>query len=114
MEVKAYRRRFAKRSKYQRLNNGNKKSWRVKIIKRLRWTVISPRNLWTNFKNAYIILMSNMAGKGGCLAAGAAFPTKKLPARASSRRISSNDQFHERLLYEIYKNFIASRELATI
>ncbi|KAK1433225.1 hypothetical protein QVD17_10134 [Tagetes erecta] len=114
----AHQRRFVKRSKYQRLNNGSsknmKKIWRLKIVKRLRWRIISPRNLWVNLKNAYIVLMSNMAAKVGSLATGAAFPTQKLPARASGHRISSGDQFHDRLVYEIYKNFIASRELATI
>ncbi|KAJ0893686.1 hypothetical protein HanPSC8_Chr09g0380581 [Helianthus annuus] len=96
MEMKGYRRRFTKRSKYQRLNSGSKKTWRVK---RLRWRIFSPRNLWTSFKNAYLLLMSNMAGRvGGLTARSTAFSTQKLPARATSRRISSNDQFHDRSL----------------
>ncbi|KAL8250896.1 hypothetical protein R6Q59_034589 [Mikania micrantha] len=112
MQMKSYRIRFAKRSKYQRLNNGSKnrkKSWRVK---RLRWRTISPTNLWTNFKNAYIAWMSNMAQKVGSLTNGTAFPIVNHPVRA--RFCSRDEYFYDRLIYEIYKNFIASRELATI
>ncbi|PWA86041.1 hypothetical protein CTI12_AA142260 (chloroplast) [Artemisia annua] len=118
MEMNSYARRFTKRSKYQRLNDGSntkKKSWRVKIAKRLRWKGISPRNLWISFKHAYIRLMLNMAGNVGYLTSGTGIMSQKLPARASGRRISaSRKDFDDRLLNEILKNFVASRDLATV
>ncbi|GJU57060.1 hypothetical protein Tco_1234826 [Tanacetum coccineum] len=121
MEMNSHARRFTKRSKYQRLDHGSnnndmkmKKSWRVKIAKRLRWKRISPRNLWTRFKNTYMRLLLDIAGKVGNLTSGTAFSTQKLPARASGRISSSRQDFNDRLINEILKNFIASRELATV
>uniref|UniRef100_A0A5B7A7E7 Uncharacterized protein n=1 Tax=Davidia involucrata TaxID=16924 RepID=A0A5B7A7E7_DAVIN len=120
--------RYWRRRQYQRLDGAAKsrknvkiikiggsprrRFWKIKAIPKLRLKIIaSPLKLWTKFKNAYMNMMLNLAGNVGTLNTGNVFGGKRIP---KARQVySTTDEFENRLLFEIYKALMASKELAT-
>lgn len=91
----------------------SRRYWRMKAIPRVRlsWVVRSPLKLLRKLKNAYIDLMLRVAGKAGSLGGDNVFGQKRIPkARQVTDRFSI-DAFEARLIYEISKVLVASREL---
>ncbi|XVE78676.1 hypothetical protein DITRI_Ditri13aG0166100 [Diplodiscus trichospermus] len=121
--------RYWRRRQYRRLNNelvmkkrkklkviripgGSPRFWRIKSIPRLRWKIIaSPIKLLTKLKNAYMKMMINLAGNVGYLNTDNTFGGKRIPKARKVDTAYPRNEFEERLVYEIYKNLIASREL---
>ncbi|KAI3717071.1 hypothetical protein L1987_68411 [Smallanthus sonchifolius] len=110
-----------RRRRYQRVTNGYKKTsktvtfggrnrrfWNFKAIPRLRLKKASPIRLWIKLKNAYIDMMLRLGGSESV------FGSKRVPRRLQISGGYSMGEFHSRLIYEISKNLIASRELATM
>ncbi|XVF81888.1 hypothetical protein PTKIN_Ptkin15bG0192100 [Pterospermum kingtungense] len=111
--------RYWRRRQYQRLNikknklkvtrmgGGSPRFWRIKAIPKLRWKIIaSPIKLLTKLKNAYMNMMINLAGNDYT------FGGKRIPKARKVPLVYSSYEFEERLVYEIYKTLIATRELS--
>ncbi|KAL8248845.1 hypothetical protein R6Q59_005713 [Mikania micrantha] len=110
-----------RRRRYQRVTVGHKKPsktvsfgarnrrfWKIKAIPRLRLKKASPMRLWIKLKNAYIDMMLRLAGTDNV------FGSKRGPKMLLGSGCYSMSEFQSRLIYEISKNLIASRELGTI
>ncbi|WOG92897.1 hypothetical protein DCAR_0312174 [Daucus carota subsp. sativus] len=94
------------------LGGSPKRSWRMKSVPKLKFKLIlsSPMRLWRKLKNRYMNLMLNI----GSSSSANGFGEKRVPkARQSSRVSSSNTEFDNRLVFEIYKSLVTSHELAT-
>ncbi|KAA8547773.1 hypothetical protein F0562_004202 [Nyssa sinensis] len=122
--------RYWRRRKYRRLHSaiknrknvkivtigsGRRRFWRIKAIPKLRLRIASPLKLWTKFKNSYINMMLSLAGNVGALnnGNGNVFRGKRIPKARHVPASYSSDEFENRLVFEIYKTFMASKELAT-
>ncbi|KAI3824196.1 hypothetical protein L1987_05646 [Smallanthus sonchifolius] len=97
-----------KMSKTVTFGGRNRRFWNIKAIPRLRLKKASPIRLWIKLKNAYIDMMLRLGGTENV------FDSKRVPMRLQISRGYSMGEFQSRLIYEISKNLIASRELATI
>ncbi|XP_022849398.1 uncharacterized protein LOC111371568 [Olea europaea var. sylvestris] len=106
---------------YTRLSTGNtirlgagskeKRSWRIKIHRRLRLKFSSPLKLWCKLKNAYMNMMLRLArntGSGINL-----LGSKRIPKARQIPNGYSRTEFENRLVYEMYKNMVASYELSS-
>ncbi|CAA2953387.1 Hypothetical predicted protein [Olea europaea subsp. europaea] len=104
---------------YSRLSTGKttrfgsgskeKRSWRIKITRKLRLKLSSPLKLWRKLKNAYIDMMLKLArntGSGINL-----LGSKRIPKARQIPNGYSRTEFENRLVLEIYKNMVASYEL---
>ncbi|KAK9048888.1 hypothetical protein SSX86_030209 [Deinandra increscens subsp. villosa] len=98
-----------KTSKTVALGGGNRRFWKIKAIPRLRWKKVSPMRFLIKLKNAYFNMMVRLAGTENV------FGAKRVPRRRLQASGGySMSEFQSRLIYEISKSLIASRELATI
>ncbi|CAI9766911.1 unnamed protein product [Fraxinus pennsylvanica] len=91
--------------------NREKRSWRIKIHRRLRLKLSSPLKLWCKLKNAYMNMMLKLArntGSGINL-----FGSKRIPKARQIPNNYSRTEFENRLVYEIYKNMVPSYELSS-
>lgn len=120
--------RYWRRKQYQRLNGeviknkknvkvtrirgGSRRFWRIKAIPKLRWKIASPIKLLTKLKNAYMNMMINLAGNVGHLNTDNTFGGKRIPKARKVPIAYSSNEFNERLVYEIYKALVATRELS--
>ncbi|XWS75508.1 hypothetical protein CRYUN_Cryun01aG0095500 [Craigia yunnanensis] len=120
--------RYWRRSQYQRLNGeviknknkvkitrlrgGSRRFWRIKAKPKVRWKIASPIKLLTKLKNAYMNMMINLAGNVGYLNTDNTFGGKRIPKARKVPMVYSSNEFEERLVYEIYKALIATRELS--
>ncbi|XP_057984002.1 uncharacterized protein LOC131168501 [Malania oleifera] len=101
-----------KSMKVARLGDGRRRRlWKIKAIPKLRLKIASPLKLWHKLKDSYINMMLNLAGNVGQLNNGNAFGTKRIPKARKVPVVYSNDEFENRLIFEIYKALTASREL---
>ncbi|KAL6324834.1 hypothetical protein AAG906_018361 [Vitis piasezkii] len=116
MEIQSFQRSFGfgrywRRRKYQRLDVANKRNvkmvrlggkqrrfWRIRQIPKLHLKIISPLKLLVKLKNAYVSMMLNLSGS-------------RVPKARQVPIAYSNEEFDNRLVLEIYKSMIASREL---
>ncbi|KAL1824132.1 hypothetical protein ACET3Z_010910 [Daucus carota] len=90
------------------LGTSPKRSWRIRSVAKLKFKLIlsSPMKLWRKLKNGDMNLNSSSSANG--------LGEKRVPkARQSSRVSSSNTEFDNRLVFEIYKSLVTSHELAT-
>ncbi|GAA0139142.1 hypothetical protein LIER_00751 [Lithospermum erythrorhizon] len=114
--------RYWRRRKYERLDGikgrrnmkvvrfggTTKRSWRFRVFKRLHLKIIlSPIKLWNKFKNSYINMMLQLVGNGTT----SLFGGKRIPKGRQVASKYSNIEFENRLVFEIYKNLVASMEL---
>ncbi|XP_076892248.1 uncharacterized protein LOC143543916 [Bidens hawaiensis] len=95
-------------SKTATLGGRSRRVWKIKAIPRLRLKKVSVFGLWMKLKNAYIDTMLRLAGGTETI-----FGSKRVPRRLQASGGYSMGDFQSRLIYEISKNLIASRELAT-
>ncbi|XWS47600.1 hypothetical protein CRYUN_Cryun14cG0166000 [Craigia yunnanensis] len=100
-----------KNVKVTRMGGGSRRFWRIKAIPKLRWKIASPIKLLTKLKNVYMNMMMSLAGNVGYLNNDNTFGGKRIPKARKVHMAYSNSEFEERLVYEIYKNLIATREL---
>ena len=120
--------RYWRRQQYQRLH-GSKSSrknvkvtrfgagsprrvWRIRAVRKLRFKIFSPFKLWTKLKNTYMNMMVSLAGNVGYLNTSNIFGGKWVPkARQVSHVVYSTEEVESRIILEIYKALLASREL---
>ncbi|KAM7516333.1 hypothetical protein LguiA_005916 [Lonicera macranthoides] len=99
-----------KNLKTVRFGGGPQRSWRIKVVPKLRLkaVILSPFKIWSKLKNAYVNMMLNLAGKVGHSNNVNVFGEIRIPkARQVSKGYSSNE-FENRLVFEIYKALAAS------
>ncbi|KAG8384110.1 hypothetical protein BUALT_Bualt04G0083900 [Buddleja alternifolia] len=132
MEIMSYngslRRQWRSRRGYNRVSPSNrrnlkvarfgsagnsKRSWRLRLAPKLRLVrLASPLKLWYKFKNAYMNMMLKFATNSGSSNSGNIFGAKRIPkARDVPNMGYSRTEFENRLIFEIYKNMVASFEL---
>ncbi|KAG9135635.1 hypothetical protein Leryth_002377 [Lithospermum erythrorhizon] len=117
--VKRYRRRREyervdstkgrRNMKVVRFGGTPKRSWRFRVVRKLHLRIVSPIKLWTKFKNAYINMMLHLAGNNGTTTS--IFGGKRIPKSRQVTSKYSSIEFENRLVFEIYKNLVASMEL---
>uniref|UniRef100_A0A2P2QAR5 Uncharacterized protein n=1 Tax=Rhizophora mucronata TaxID=61149 RepID=A0A2P2QAR5_RHIMU len=121
-------RRYRRRKRYQRLDGavtGRKnvkivkiggtprRVWKIKTVTKLNFKIFSPLKLWKKLKNTYVDMMLGLAGNVGSLNTSNYFGNKRVPkARQVGPVVYSNDEVENRLIYEIYRALIATRDLA--
>lgn len=116
--------RHWRRRKYRRLNgsrnnvkivkfggNKSKRAWKIRPIPKLRLKFASPLNLWTKFKTAYMNMMLRLAGNVGATNTGNVFGGKMIPEARHVPLTCKNNEFENRLVYEIYKSLVVSMEM---
>ncbi|XP_076891689.1 uncharacterized protein LOC143625626 [Bidens hawaiensis] len=96
-------------SKTKTLGGRNRRFWKINAIKRLRLKKVSVFRLWMKLKSAYIDTMLRLGGGNENV-----FGSKRVPRRLQASGGYSMGEFQSRLIYEISKNLVASRELATV
>ncbi|KAI4346931.1 hypothetical protein L6164_007794 [Bauhinia variegata] len=100
-----------RKTKIIRLRGSPRRQWKIKPIARLRWVVKSPLKMLAKLKNAYVDFMLRLTGNVGALSGNDLFGGKRIPRARQVSKAYSGDAFEARLIYEISKVFIASREL---
>ncbi|KAM7520283.1 hypothetical protein LguiB_019245 [Lonicera macranthoides] len=103
-----------KNLKTVRFGGGPQRSWRIKVIPKLRLkpVILSPFKIWSKLKNAYVNMMLNLAGKVGHSNNVNVFGEIRIPkARQVSKAAYSTNDFNNRLILEIYKSLMVSHEL---
>ncbi|KAJ6421361.1 hypothetical protein OIU84_028689 [Salix udensis] len=118
--------RYWRRKRYQRLDGAGKKitvarlggiprrGWRVKAAPKLRIlksNIASPLKLMSKLKNAYINMMLGLAGE---VDGTNVFGNKRVPSGRQVKSTNPSEAFEKRLVYEIYKNLLATRELSAV
>ncbi|KAJ4707043.1 Transcriptional repressor NrdR like [Melia azedarach] len=109
--------RWKKKVKITRLRGSSGRFWRIKAVPKLllRINIVSPLQLWTKFKNAYVQMMNNWAGKVGYLNDANVFGGKMIPKAGQGPAVNvvySGDEVEKRLVLEIYKALVATQELS--
>ncbi|OMO80287.1 hypothetical protein CCACVL1_13073 [Corchorus capsularis] len=97
--------------KVTRIGGKSRTFWRIKAIPKLRWKIASPLKLLTKLKNAYMKMMIGLAGNVGYLNTENMFGGKRIPKARKVPLGYSNSEFDQRLVYEICKALVATREL---
>ncbi|KAF3972994.1 hypothetical protein ACB098_01G183300 [Castanea mollissima] len=122
--------RYWRRQRYQRLHGSKpvrknvkitrfggsprRRVWRIRAVPKLRLKNFAPLKLWTKIKNAYMNMMVGLAGNVGSLNTSNVFGGKRIPKeRQVSHVVYSTEEVENRLILEIYRALIASRELST-
>jgi len=104
-----------KNIKVTRFGGGPRRVWKIKAVPRLRIlkSIASPLKVMSKLKNAYINMMLSMAGN---VDGTNVFGNKRVPRRRQVKATNcpSTEAFEKRLVYEIYKNLLATRELSTV
>ncbi|KAL1824130.1 hypothetical protein ACET3Z_010908 [Daucus carota] len=89
--------------------NSNKRGWKVRVAKKLKLKMkLSPLKLWKKIKTGYVNMMLNL-GNGGA----SSFGQKRIPQARQLQITYAPSEFENRLVLEIYKSLVASRELNT-
>lgn len=120
--------RYWRRKRYQRLDgaitarkNTNvarfggspRRTWKIKAVPKLRIlkNIASPTKLLRKLKNAYISMILSVAGNADGTHV---FGDKRVPRGRQVKAAYPSEAFEKRLVYEIYKNLLATRELSTM
>ncbi|CAM8997936.1 unnamed protein product [Rhodiola kirilowii] len=124
MELHFPKNRYWRKRQYNRLNGEThniRRSGKVVRLGRLRklrpikkLRLVSPCKLWRRFKDAYVDMMLRLAGSVGELNTGNGFGAKHIPkARGVKLECTAREEFEKRIVYEIYKSLVASRQLGS-
>uniref|UniRef100_A0A6N2LHE4 Uncharacterized protein n=1 Tax=Salix viminalis TaxID=40686 RepID=A0A6N2LHE4_SALVM len=96
-----------------RLGGGSRsRAWKIKAVPKLRIlkNIASPLKLLRKLKNAYINMILTVTGSADGTPV---FGNKRVPSGRQAKAIYPSEAFEKRLVYEIYKNLLATRELST-
>ncbi|CAN0918620.1 hypothetical protein LINGRAHAP2_LOCUS30974 [Linum grandiflorum] len=99
----------------ERLSPG-RLGWRIKVVAkvRLRVVVTAPLKLVARLKNNYVDMMVKLAGSVGSLNTNRVFGNKRIPKARQLRMSCSDEEFRNRIIYEMFKNVSAAHELAPL
>ncbi|KAL5722061.1 hypothetical protein ACHQM5_005629 [Ranunculus cassubicifolius] len=104
----------AKDKRAIRLGGKGRRSWNVKVIRKLKlgFRILSPIKILAKLRNAFNNLLgSNQAGNVGCLNMGSVCDQKRLE-KGNVAKVHVVDEFESKLVFEIYRRLKDSRELA--
>ncbi|GMP28328.1 hypothetical protein CsSME_00003924 [Camellia sinensis var. sinensis] len=88
--------------------------WRIKTVPKFQLKIASPSKLWKKLKNAYINMMLSLAGRVSSMSGEDAFRSGNRISMASRVPVAcSQDEFENRLVIEIFKSLMVSKELGT-
>ncbi|KAI8023111.1 hypothetical protein LOK49_LG03G00865 [Camellia lanceoleosa] len=115
--------RYLRRRKYQQLDNPKKRlkttrlgsktrhwSWKIRRpVPKLRFKTVSPIKLMAKLHDAYVDMMIRLVGDNNV----GIFRAKRVPkGRSPAPMVAANDEVVDgRLVLEIYKRLVSSREL---
>ncbi|KAK1357481.1 hypothetical protein POM88_050737 [Heracleum sosnowskyi] len=97
-----------KNMKVVKFGGNSKRGWKIRVAKKLKLKNLSPLKLWKKIKTRYVNMMLNL-GNGG----GSVFGQKRIPQARQLQITYAPTEFENRLVLEIYKSLVASRELST-
>ncbi|KAJ4822399.1 hypothetical protein Tsubulata_008936 [Turnera subulata] len=91
-----------------------RRSWKIRVVPKLRLkNIASPLKIMRKLKNAYVEMMASLVGNVGALNYDTkAFGSRRVPKAKEVKFVYPGDAFESRLIYEISKTLIPSRELA--
>ncbi|CAN1122616.1 hypothetical protein LINPERPRIM_LOCUS2824 [Linum perenne] len=135
----SWSRHWMRKNRYQRLNDaplrrrnirvarlgigGDKSSsspgrlaWRIKVVPKLRVrvAVAAPLKLAAKLKNKYVDMMVKVAGSVGSLNTNMVFGNKRIPKARQLKMSGSDEQFQNRIIYEMFKNISSAHELSPL
>ncbi|KAI8030383.1 hypothetical protein LOK49_LG01G03483 [Camellia lanceoleosa] len=88
--------------------------WRIKTVPKFQLKIASPSKLWKKLKNAYINMMLSLAGRVSSMSGEDVFCSGNRISVASRVPVAcSQDEFENRLVIEIFKSLMVSKELGT-
>ncbi|KAL5745074.1 hypothetical protein ACOSP7_026220 [Xanthoceras sorbifolium] len=112
--------RKVKSVKFARSQSTSRRFWRIKPVPKLRLKNIRSsaniHKLWTKFKNAYMHMMIKFSGKmwysnnENVLVDHQRIPKVR---KGGSSSVYAADEFESRLVYEIYKAVLETRQLSS-
>lgn len=90
-----------------------RRGWKIRAIPKLRLKFLSPLNLWAKIKIAYMDMMLKLAGKAGALngTGVSVYGGKRIPQARKASLVYKDQEFENRIIYEIYKSLVVSMEL---
>ncbi|KAH7841796.1 hypothetical protein Vadar_034459 [Vaccinium darrowii] len=99
-----------KRLKVARLGNNQRRGWKVRLVRKLKFKVVLPVKLVTKFHAAYVNMMVRLVGDKET----GIFKEKKIPKSGPVPMVASgsNEIVDGRMVMEIYKRLVSTRELA--
>ncbi|KAL5722063.1 hypothetical protein ACHQM5_005631 [Ranunculus cassubicifolius] len=100
-----------------RLGGKRKHSWKPKSLRKikLRFKVLSPSKIIRRIRDAYVNMMLRLEGKLSAMGDHNIFGARRITPKAKkgrSNKASKEEEFQNRLIFEIYKSLKASQELA--
>lgn len=98
-----------KNMKVVKFGGNSKRGWKMRVVKKLKLKMnLSPLKLWKKIKTGYVNMMLSL-GNGG----GSVFGEKRIPQARQLQITYAPTEFENRLVLEIYKSLVASRELSS-
>lgn len=98
-----------KNMKVVKFGGNSKRGWKIRVAKKLKLKMsLSPLKLWKKIKTGYVNMMLNL-GNGGS----SVFGEKRIPQARQLQITYAPTEFENRLVLEIYKSLVASRELSS-
>ncbi|CAI0547608.1 unnamed protein product [Linum tenue] len=94
-------------------SGGNKLVWRIKVVPKLRLRVAAaaPLKLAAKLRNRYMDMMVRLAGSVGFLNTHMVFGNRRIPKARQVRMSCTDEEFQNRIIYEMFKNISAAHEL---
>ncbi|CAI0547611.1 unnamed protein product [Linum tenue] len=71
----------------------------------------APLKLAAKLKNGYLDLMVRLAGSVGYLNTNLVFGNRRVPKARHVKSTCTNEEFRNRIIYEMFKNISAAHEL---
>ncbi|KAF5176335.1 hypothetical protein FRX31_034078 [Thalictrum thalictroides] len=99
-----------------RLGGKRKRTWRIRVMPKLKLGLkcMSPLKMLARLRDGYISMMVGLEGKVGALNGNNFFGAKRLNPKADkSSKVSKAEEFEAKLIFEIYKSLMASRQLVS-
>ncbi|CAI0547609.1 unnamed protein product [Linum tenue] len=94
-------------------SSSRKLAWRIKVVHKLRLRIVmaAPLKLAAKLKNGYLDLMVRLAGSVGYLNTNLVFGNRRVPKARHVKSTCTNEEFRNRIIYEMFKNISAAHEL---
>ncbi|KAA8529103.1 hypothetical protein F0562_034098 [Nyssa sinensis] len=100
-----------KKMKITRLGNRNRKVCKIRLVPKLRFKIVSPIKLLAKFHDGYINMMIGLVGNKKASLLG----EKRVPKGGPVPIVSASDEIVDcRMVMEIYKRLVSTRELADL
>ncbi|CAL1405372.1 unnamed protein product [Linum trigynum] len=94
-------------------SSSRKLAWRIKVVPKLRLRIVmaAPLKLAAKLKNGYLDMMVRLAGSVGYLNTNLVFGNRRVPKARHVKSTCTNEEFRNRIIYEMFKNISSAHEL---